>query len=319
MLAGEHGPARQWAIRHQVAVGEFFDAPDFVGRRPGAHHGRHREPRPVGRRLARGARRPAARAAARAHPHHHRSARPRLRQLQAPQADAGHGRHRGARHCRLRGARRADDQHLHQLPDHHAAGQGRAPGDGRHRRRHLLQQRAGRAQQLRGRALGAGRGPHRPHAALRLSPRPAPRRQPPFHARPSAARSGRLGRARRHRRQGHQQLLGGAGHHRPRRRPQLRRDEAFRRRAGELRLGCAVPYAGHDAGGAHHRRGVCRPPRAAGHPHRARPISRPSTPPTRRPATRPTWWCSPRRSCRSSRWPRWPTCSTAATCTPPPR
>ena len=30
MLAGAHGPARQWAIRHQVAVGEFFDAPDFV-------------------------------------------------------------------------------------------------------------------------------------------------------------------------------------------------------------------------------------------------------------------------------------------------
>ena len=30
MLAGEQGPARQWAVRHQIAVGEFFDAPDFV-------------------------------------------------------------------------------------------------------------------------------------------------------------------------------------------------------------------------------------------------------------------------------------------------
>ena len=30
MLAGEFGPARQWAIRHQIAVGEFFDAPDLV-------------------------------------------------------------------------------------------------------------------------------------------------------------------------------------------------------------------------------------------------------------------------------------------------
>lgn len=30
MLAGEQGPARQWAIRHQIAVGDFFDAPDFV-------------------------------------------------------------------------------------------------------------------------------------------------------------------------------------------------------------------------------------------------------------------------------------------------
>jgi predicted aconitase len=30
MLAGAKGPARQWAIKHQIAVGEFFDAPDFV-------------------------------------------------------------------------------------------------------------------------------------------------------------------------------------------------------------------------------------------------------------------------------------------------
>jgi predicted aconitase len=30
MLAGEHGRARQWALRHQVEVGKFFDAADFV-------------------------------------------------------------------------------------------------------------------------------------------------------------------------------------------------------------------------------------------------------------------------------------------------
>jgi predicted aconitase len=30
MLAGEQGPVRQWAIRHQIAVGAFFDATDFV-------------------------------------------------------------------------------------------------------------------------------------------------------------------------------------------------------------------------------------------------------------------------------------------------
>jgi predicted aconitase len=30
MLAGEAGAARQWAIRHQIAVGAFFDAPDLV-------------------------------------------------------------------------------------------------------------------------------------------------------------------------------------------------------------------------------------------------------------------------------------------------
>src|SRR4051812_3678306 len=30
LLAGERGRARQWALRHQIAVGEFFDAADFV-------------------------------------------------------------------------------------------------------------------------------------------------------------------------------------------------------------------------------------------------------------------------------------------------
>jgi predicted aconitase len=30
LLAGERGPARQWALCHQIAVGEFFDAADFV-------------------------------------------------------------------------------------------------------------------------------------------------------------------------------------------------------------------------------------------------------------------------------------------------
>lgn len=30
MLAGEQGCAREWALRHQIEVGEFFDAPDFV-------------------------------------------------------------------------------------------------------------------------------------------------------------------------------------------------------------------------------------------------------------------------------------------------
>jgi hypothetical protein len=30
MLHGDAGPARQWAMRHQIAVGDFFDAPDFV-------------------------------------------------------------------------------------------------------------------------------------------------------------------------------------------------------------------------------------------------------------------------------------------------
>ena len=176
MLAGEHGPARQWAIRHQVAVGEFFDAPDFV--RVGQAH-IMADTESLGQsgvawleELA-------------VLPREQRRVRiPTITDPRGLDFDTykrlkqtrGHGRHRGARHRRLRGARRADDQHLHQLPDHPAAGARRAPGDGRHRRRHLLQQRAGRAQQLRGRPLGAGRRPHRPHAALRLSSGRAPRR-----------------------------------------------------------------------------------------------------------------------------------------------
>src|SRR5258708_19746233 len=30
MLAGQLGEVRRWAITHQIAVGEFFDAADFV-------------------------------------------------------------------------------------------------------------------------------------------------------------------------------------------------------------------------------------------------------------------------------------------------
>src|SRR5437764_14523716 len=30
MLSGEFGEVRRWAVSHQVAVGEFFDAADFV-------------------------------------------------------------------------------------------------------------------------------------------------------------------------------------------------------------------------------------------------------------------------------------------------
>ena len=30
MLDGEMGPARQWAMKHMLQVGRFFDAEDFV-------------------------------------------------------------------------------------------------------------------------------------------------------------------------------------------------------------------------------------------------------------------------------------------------
>ena len=64
-----------------------------------------------------------------------------------------------------------------------------------------------------------------------------------------AARSQRLGRARRHRRPFGRRLLAGAGADRPRPDTQLRRDEAFRRGARELRLGGAVSHGRHHAGG----------------------------------------------------------------------
>ena len=294
MLAGEQGPVRQWAMAHQVAVGEFFDAPDTGAGRPGPHHGRHREPGRGRRRLARAAGGQAGGPAARARPHHHRPARARSRLLQAPQADRRHGRHRDARLPRARGAGRADDEHLHQLPDHPAARARRAPGARRHRGRHLFQQRDGRAQQLRGRAFGAGRRAHRPHAALRLPSRcrtaPAPaisqsRSSPatsPTGARSaasSAAPPTATGRCRSSR--GSQPCAG------------LRRAQALRRGAGELRLGGHVPHARRDARGGDTARSLPRRRRAAGADASARPISRRSMQPMRRPATRSTWWCSP--------------------------
>ena len=77
--------------------------------------------------------------------------------LQAARPDRGDGGARGARDRGVARLRRADDRYLHQLPDDHAAGARRASGDGRHRRRDLFEQRVRRAQQFRGRAVGAGR------------------------------------------------------------------------------------------------------------------------------------------------------------------
>ena len=193
-------------------------------------------------------------AAPRADPDHHRSARHRFRRRAQAQAPALDARSRTPRHRRLRGARRADDRHLHQLPDHHAAGARRALRLWRHRRGDLFQQRVRRALELRGRAVGAERGADRPHAALRLSSRRAPAGDAAGAGRLHAARTERVGRARRHRRQARRRLLAGAGAGRDRPRAHLRRDEAFRRGAGELRLGRAVPHDRHHAGGAAARR-----------------------------------------------------------------
>ena len=238
-------------------------------------------------------------AAPRAHPHHHRSARARFRLLQAPEADRRHGRHRGARDPRLRGAGRADDQHLHQLPDHPAAGARRAPGAGRHRRRHLLQQRDGRAQQLRGRALGAGRRAHRPHAALRLPSRCAPRRHHAFRGRATSPRTSPTG-----------ARSAASSAAPPTATGRCRSSRGSRRvpNSDELKhFGAALASFGSVA--MFHMPGVT--PEAptladafhgraapAGNARSARPTSRLSMPATRRPATRSTWSCSPRRSCR---------------------
>ena len=169
MLAGEAGAARQWAIEHQIRVGRYLGAADFV---PVSQAHIMADTESLGAAgvewLERLAALPEDRAP-RAHPHHHRPARHRLRRGGAAEAaglDAGAGT---PRHRRVRGTRRADDRHLHQLPDDHAGSARRAHGVWRHRRGDLLEQRAGRAVEFRGRAVGAGRRADRPHAALWLS------------------------------------------------------------------------------------------------------------------------------------------------------
>src|SRR5262249_50283805 len=82
----------------------------------------------------------------------------------------------------------------HQLPDHHAAGAGRARRLRRYRGGDLLQQRVRRALELRGRAVGARRRAHRAHGALRLPPCRAAAGAPRPHRRLHAARAHRLGR-----------------------------------------------------------------------------------------------------------------------------
>ena len=167
MLAGEAGPGRQWAIEHQMRVGRYLGADDFVPVSQ-AHIMADTESLGVAgvewlERLA-------------ALPERERRVRiptitdprgtdlPRQR-VEASGLDAGAGT---TRHRRLQVSGRADDRHLHQLPDDHAGGARRAHGVWRHRRGDLREQRAWRALQLRRRSVGAGCRPDRPHASLRL-------------------------------------------------------------------------------------------------------------------------------------------------------
>ena len=122
MLAGEHGAARQWALRHQCEVGEFFDAPDFV---PVGQAHVMADTESLGEEGVRWLEGLAALPAGERRVRVPTITDPRgldFALLQAAQADRRHGRHRGARDPRVRGAGRADDQHLHQLSDDPAAG-----------------------------------------------------------------------------------------------------------------------------------------------------------------------------------------------------
>src|SRR6516164_356325 len=93
-------------------------------------------------------------------------------------------------------------------------------------------------------------GPSALAAALRLPPRGAAAGNARGQRRLHAARAQRLGRAGWHRRPPGRRLLAGSRARRHRTRALLRRNEAFRRGARELRLGRAVPYGRHHSRGA---------------------------------------------------------------------
>jgi len=157
MVAGELGEVRRWAIAHQIAVGEFFDAADFVPVSQ-AHIMADTEFSwrgwgALSRNAGGGARGRAAGAGA----GDHRPAGLDFAVYRRLGADAGDG---GAGAVGDRGSarlRRADDGYLHQLPDDHRAGPRRAYGVWRDRGRHLFEQRLWRTQQFRMRAVRVGR------------------------------------------------------------------------------------------------------------------------------------------------------------------
>ncbi len=298
MLAGEHGPARQWAIHHQIAVGEFFDAPDFV---PVGQAHIMADTESLGEAgvawLEELAALPAARAP-RAHPHHHRSARARLRLLQAPEADRRHGGHRGARHRRLRGARRADDQHLHQLPDHPAAGAGEhlAMGDtGVVIYSNSVQ---GARSNFEGgpSALAAGLTGRTPRYGYHLDAHRAGTKHFELRHRPRdladwGALGGIVGKAT----NSYWEVPVVSGLDAPPNSDELKHFGAALASFGSVAL-FHMPGVTPEAPTL----GRClrRPRRAAGNAHRGKPTSTPSMRAMPRPATRSTSWCSPPRSSR---------------------
>ena len=219
MLAGAHGPARQWAMRHQMAVGQFFDAPDFV-RVAQAHIMADTE--------SLGEAGVAWLEALAALPLTERRVRiptitdprgldfasyKRLRQTDAMAAIEA----RATAAFEALGVLMTNTCINYQTILPPVRGEHLAMGDtGVVIYSNSVQ---GARSNFEGgpSALAAGLTGRTPRYGYHLD---APsRRHQAFRAQPSPARSRRLGRARRHRRQGHQQLLGGAGRQRARRAP----------------------------------------------------------------------------------------------------
>ncbi len=159
--AGRRGRRRARSSRceHQIKVGDFFGAADFVPVTQ-AHIMADTESLGAGRRAVARDASPTRRRRhdrARAHPDHHRPARHRLRPCRRARPGRLDARPRAARDRRVRAARRLDDRHLHQLPDGAGADARRARRVRRHRRRDLFELGLRRALELRRRPVGARR------------------------------------------------------------------------------------------------------------------------------------------------------------------
>ena len=173
MRAGAFGPAVAVGDRASDQGRHLFGRGRFRAGGAGPHHGRHRVARRRRCRMAGALGRAAGRAAPRPDTDHHRSARHRFRlgaQAQAPALDARSGtpRHRGA--FEALGVLMTDTCINYQTIMPPVRGEHCAYGD---TGVVIYCNSVCGALELRGRAVGAERGPDRPHAALRLSSRRA--------------------------------------------------------------------------------------------------------------------------------------------------
>ena len=251
ILAGKAGPVPQLALEHQIKVGDFFGADDFVPVTQAHIMADTESLGEAGVRWLEGLAATTEGQRTRARPDHHRSARHRFRQGR---------RCSGQTPAMLDLERRAIDAFVKlgvSMTDTCINYQTiQAPT----RDEHVAFGDTGvviysnsvcgaRSNFEGGPSALVGR-PHRPHAALRLSSRrAAPRRRCTSASIFTPAIAQRLGRARRRDRPARRQLLGGAGDRRHRGRAEIRPAQAFRRGDGELRLDRAVSPRRHHAGG----------------------------------------------------------------------